>query len=272
MIIIGEKLNGTIPAVKRAIEEKDSKFIRELAIKQADSGADYIDVCASTIPEIEVESLKWMIDIVQEAVEKPLCIDSSNPRTIEAVLKYAKKPGIINSVSDENDKCEVIYPVIQGTDWQVIALTCDNDGIPSDVKTRLDITKKLVEKADKFGITPDRIHIDPLVIAIATDNQSVLKFIETSKEIKKMYPSVHITSGLSNISFGMPLRKIINQNFLTLAIYGGMDSAIMDPCNRDMIENLMAAELLLGHDRYCRKFTNAYRKGVIGPISGISKK
>lgn len=265
MIIIGEKLNGTIPGVKKAIDEKNEEFIRDLAVRQADAGADYIDVCAGTIPEIEAETLKWMIDIVQDAVEKPLCIDSPNPRTIEAVFKYAGRPGIINSVSEENDKCQVIYPVIQGTDWQVIALTCDNNGIPSDVKTRIDITKKLVEKAEKYEITADRIHIDPLVIAIATDNQSLLKFIETARTIKEMYPSIHITSGLSNISFGMPLRKIINQNFLTLAMYGGMDSAIMDPCNRDMIGNLMAAEVLLGKDRYCRKFTTAYRKGTIGP-------
>ena len=178
----------------------------------------YIDVCAGTTPEIEVETLKWLMDIVQDAVDKPLCIDSPNPRTIEAVFKHAKQPGIINSVSEENDKCEVIYPLIQGTDWQVIALTCDNNGIPSDVQTRIDITKILVEKAEKYEITPDKIHIDPLVMAVATDNQSLLKFLETTKIIKEMYPTINITSGLSNISFGMPLRRIINQNFLTLTM------------------------------------------------------
>ena len=265
MIIIGEKINGTIPNVKRAIEEKNEKFIGDLAIKQADAGADYIDVCAGTTPEIEVDTLKWLMEIVQNTVHKPLCIDSPNPKTIETVFKYAKQPGIINSVSEENDKCEVIYPLIKGTDWQVIALTCDNRGIPSDVQTRIDITKILVEKAGNYGITPDKIHIDPLVIAVCTDNQSLLKFIETTKTIKEMYPTIHITSGLSNISFGMPLRRIINQNFLTLAMYAGMDSAIMDPCNREMMATLLATQVLLGQDRHCRKFTNAYRKGKIGP-------
>ncbi|MGI5858279.1 MAG: methyltetrahydrofolate cobalamin methyltransferase [Tepidanaerobacteraceae bacterium] len=265
MIIIGEKINGTIPSVKKAIEAKDENFIRNLAIRQAEDGAHYIDVCAGTTPEIEVETLKWLMDIVQDAVDKPLCIDSPNPRTIEAVFKHAKQPGIINSVSEENDKCEVIYPLIQGTDWQVIALTCDNNGIPSDVQTRIDITKILVEKAEKYEITPDKIHIDPLVMAVATDNQSLLKFLETTKIIKEMYPTINITSGLSNISFGMPLRRIINQNFLTLAMYAGMNSAIMDPCNRDMMATLLATQVLLGQDRYCRKFTTAYRKGKIGP-------
>lgn len=266
MIIIGEKINGTIPSVKKAIEEKDEGFIRNLAIKQVDAGADYIDVCASTAPELEVETLKWLMDIIQDAVEKPLCIDSPNPRTIETVMKYAKKPGIINSVSQEGEKWEIIYPLIQGTEWQVIGLTCNNDGIPCDVETRVNITKVLVEKADKYAIAPERIHIDPLVMALSTDNQSMMTFVETTKTIKEMYPTIKVTSGLSNISFGMPLRKVVNQSFLTIAVFVGMDSAIMDPCNRDMMATLLATEALLGRDRYCRKFANAYRKNKIGPL------
>lgn len=266
MIIIGEKVNGTIPSVKKAIESRDEEFIRNLAIKQVEAGADYIDVCASTAPEFEVETLKWLMELVQDAVDKPLSIDSPNARTIEAVMKYAKKPGIINSVSEEGDKCEVIYPIIQGTEWQVIGLTCDNKGIPCDVQTRVDITKILVEKADKYGITPERIHIDPLVMALSADNSSLISFVETTKTIKELYPTIKVTSGLSNISFGMPLRKVVNQNFLTIATFVGMDSAIMDPCNRDMMAALLATEALLGRDRHCRKYSTAYRKNKIGPL------
>lgn len=265
MIIIGEKINGTIPSVKKAIEQRDEGFIHNLAIKQAEAGADYIDVCAGTAPDVEVETLKWIMDIVQDAVDKPLCIDSPNPRTIEQVFKYAKKTGIINSVSGEDDKCDVIYPLLKGNDWQVIALTCDNSGIPRDVETRVRIAKQLVEKAMTFDIKPERIHIDPLVLALATDNQSMRKFVQSLTEIKAMYPSIKITSGLSNISFGMPLRKVINQTFLTVAAFSGMDSAIMDPCNRDMMTSLLATEAIAGHDKFCRKFSNAYRKSIIGP-------
>jgi len=265
LIIIGEKINGTIPSVRKAIEEKDEAFIRELAVKQAEAGADYIDVCAGTAPEVEEETLKWLMEIVQDAVDKPLCIDSPNPRTIEKVFKYARKPGIINSVSEEKNKCEILYPLIQGTEWQVIGLTCDNDGIPSDVEKRISIAKILVEKADKYGISPDRIHIDPLVIALATDNDAVRKFVEALEGIKKMFPNVKITSGLSNVSFGLPYRKALNQVFLTVAVFAGMDSAIMDPTNRDMMTALYAAEAISGKDRFCRKYLNAYRKGIIGP-------
>ncbi len=266
VIIIGEKINGTIPKVKKAIEDRNEEWIRTLAIEQVKAGAYYLDVCASTAPEIEAETLLWLMDIVQEAVEVPLCIDSPNPRTIETVFKYAKKPGIINSVSDEGDKCEVIYPLIQGTDWQVIALTCDNEGIPKTVQKRIEIASNLVRKAERYGITPERIHLDPLVIALATDNHSVINFVNTIKEIKEIYPTIKITSGLSNISFGMPLRKTINQIFLAIASFSGMDSAIMDPINRELMTTLLATEAIKGNDRNCRNFNNSFRKGIIGPV------
>ncbi len=265
MIIIGEKINGAIPAVKKAIQEKDEAFIFTLAVKQAEAGADYIDVCAGTAPEAEVETLLWLMGIVQQAVEKPLCIDSPNHRAIEAVFPHARVPGIINSVSAEAGKCESIFPLIQGTPWQVIALTCDQRGIPADVQGRVEITQKIVEKADAYGIPAERLHVDPLVMALSTDNNSFLKFLETIKRVKELYPGIKVTSGLSNISFGMPLRKTVNQSFLSVAAYAGMDSAIMDPTNREMLATLMATEALLGLDRHCRKFANAYRKGKIGP-------
>lgn len=264
MIIIGEKINGTILSVKKAIEERDAEFIHNLAIREAEAGADYIDVCAGTDPKIEVETLKWLIDVVQGAVDTPLSIDSPNPRTIESVLPNAKRTGVINSVSEEGEKCEIIFPLIKGTEWQVIALTCDNNGVPADVQTRLDITKILLEKAEKFDIIPDRIHIDPLVIALSTDNKSLLKFMETTRTLKTLYPAIKVTSGLSNISFGMPLRRVVNQNFLTLAMSAGMDSAIMDPCNQEMMAALLATEALLGRDKNCRKYYTAFRKGRIG--------
>ncbi len=266
MIIIGEKINGTIPSVKNAIAERDEEFIRNLAFKQTEAGAHFLDVCASTAPEYEVETLSWLMNIVQDTVETPLCIDSPNAAVIKEVFKHARRPGLINSVSEEGDKCELIFPLIQGTEWQVVALTCENKGIPSDTETRVDITKRIVEKAQKYGITPDRIHLDPLVLALSADNKSLLNFTETLKLVKELYPTIKVTSGLSNISFGMPLRKVVNQGFLTIALYVGMDSAILDPTNRDMMTTLMATEALLGWDRLCRNFANAFRKNKIGPI------
>ena len=260
MIIIGEKINGTLPHVKKAIEDRNDKYIRRLAVDQAEAGADYLDICAGTPEEVEVDTLVWLMDIVQQEVDKPLCIDSSNPRVFERVLDFAKRPGIINSVSKEKDKCETIYSLIRGTGWKVIALTYDDEGIPTDTQKRVNIAGKLVEKALAYNIKIDDMFIDPLVLALSTYDNSLLIYLETMIQIKKIYPNIKVTSGLSNISYGMPLRKFINQQFLTIALFSGMDSAIMDPCDRNLIATIYTTQALKGNDNYCRKFLNAYRQ------------
>lgn len=266
MIIIGEKINGTIPSVKAAIEKRDADFIADLAVKQTEAGATYIDVCASTAPEHEIETLKWLMEVVQEATETPLCIDSPNPQVIEAVFKYANKPGLINSISEEGDKCEVLLPLLEGNSWGVVALTCDNKGIPNDVETKVKITRSMVEKAAKFGITPDRIHIDPCVMALSTENSSMLNFAEEIRQIKELYPTIHVTGAISNMSFGLPVRSLLNKTCMAFAIQAGMDSAVLDPLNRDMMGTIFATYALLGQDKHCRKYSKAYRQGQIGPI------
>jgi 5-methyltetrahydrofolate--homocysteine methyltransferase len=260
MIIIGEKLNGAVPGVKMAIEQRDDRVIRDLAIKQTEAGAHYLDVCAGTAPEVEHEVLRWMIDVVQDAVDTPLCIDSPDVRVIEKVLKIVKHEGIVNSVSDEGEKCDVVFALIRGTGWQVIAQTINKDGIPNGSEERLLITESIIKKAAKHDITPDRIHVDPLVAALSADNQSVLKFIQSTAGIKAAYPAVKITAAISNISFGMPLRRVLNQHFYALAVNAGLDSAVLDPCDSGMMTSILAVEALLGRDRFCRGFTNHYRK------------
>jgi 5-methyltetrahydrofolate--homocysteine methyltransferase len=265
VIIIGEKINGSIPSTAKAIQEKNEAFIRNLAVRQSEMGADYIDVAAGTSPELERETLAWLINIVQDAVETPLCIDSSDPNVILEMIPLAKRPGMLNSVSEEHGKCEILLPKVADTEWKIVALTCDNNGISSDAKVKFDIAVTIVEKAKKYGIAVDRLFIDPLVTTISTNANSLLSFNETLVSIRNKYPEIHITSGLSNISFGMPYRKVINQQFLTLAMAAGMDSAIMDPTSDDMRATLYAVDALLGRDRNCRKYLTAFRKGLIGP-------
>ncbi|MDR0468716.1 MAG: methyltetrahydrofolate cobalamin methyltransferase [Peptococcaceae bacterium] len=265
MIIIGEKINGSIPSAASAIASRDEKYIRELAIKQTTYGADYLDICAGVSPEQERETLRWLIDVVQDAVDTPLCIDSTDCGMILEMLPFVRKPGLINSVSEERGKCELLLPHIAHTEWKVIALTCDNNGISTDPSVKFGIAVSIIEKAKALGIGEDRMFIDPLVAALSTTGDALTSFIETMRLIRDRYPGVHITSGLSNISYGMPLRKAINQQFLCLTIAAGMDSAIMDPSSADMRATLYAAEAVLGRDRLCRKYLQAYRKGVIGP-------
>lgn len=264
MIIIGEKINGTIPVVKEAIEKRDAAFISDRAIKQAEAGANFIDVCASTAPEYEIETMKWLMEVVQDATDTPICIDSPNPRVIEAVFKYANKPGMLNSISEEGNKCEVLLPLLEGNTWEVVGLTCDDRGIPNDVQTKVDITKIMVEKAAKYGVTPDRIHIDPCVMALSTENNSLLNFTQEIKAIKELYPTIHVTGAISNISFGLPVRPLLNKTGMAFAIQAGMDSAVMDPMNRDMMGTVFATYALMGQDKHCRKYSKAFRAGQIG--------
>lgn len=265
MIVIGEKINGAIPSVRKAISARDETFIRNLVKRQVDVGVDYLDACAGTTAEEELDALNWLIDIIQDETDTPLCIDSPNAKIIEKVLPKVKHCGLINSVSGEGDKCEVIYPLLKNNNWKVVALTCDNDGIPETADKKVAIADELIKKAANYNIEPNRIFIDPLVLSLSAVNNCMLSFMESVKRIKELYPEVNTVSGLSNISYGMPYRKIVNMNFLTLALSAGMDAAIIDPENRDMIATVYAVEALLNRDKYCRQYNKAFRQGKFGP-------
>ena len=263
MIIIGEKINGAIPSVAAAITERNADFITDLATRQTEAGADYLDICAGTASELEKETLTWLLETVMGSVDTKICIDSPDVDVISEMLTVIKQPGIINSVSGEGNKCDRIFPLIKDTDWKVIALTCDNIGIPAEAKRKVEIALELIDKAATYGITPDRIFIDPLVLSLSVVNDALLNFIEAIKQIKEKHPNVHFTSGLSNISYGMPKRKLINRNFLAFSLEAGMDSAIMDPTDKDMYSSILAVEALLGKDKFCRTYNKAYRQGKI---------
>ena len=258
MIIIGEKLNGSITSVAKAIAEKDADLIRERARMQAEAGATFLDVCSSVEEAVEVETLKWMIDLVQEVTDTPICVDSPSARSCVAAIPFCKRPGLINSVSLEGDKIDTIFPVIADTDWECVALLCDNDGIPDSVERRMKIFFGIMEKAKQYGIAPSRLHIDPLVVTLGTDQTALTVFADCCRRIKYEYPEIHITSGLSNISFGLPVRKNINQAFMVLAMNAGMDSAIVDPTNKNMIGMIYATNALLERDEYCLQYIDKF--------------
>ena len=266
MIIIGEKINGSIPSAGKAIAARDADWIRNLAKIQADASADYIDCCAS-VNENELETMKWLIDLIQEVTDTPISIDSPDPQVCVDAISFCKKPGLINSVSLEGSKIDTVFPVIADTKWGCVALLCDDRGIPKTADGRLEIFDRIMEKAKAYGIAPSRLYIDPLVETLGTNGESLLTFAEVCRGIKARCPEVHITSGLSNISFGLPCRKTINIAFMTLAMNAGMDSAIMDPTNRDLMGNVFATAALLGEDDFCMEYISAFREELFGPPS-----
>ncbi|SHN80139.1 methyltetrahydrofolate cobalamin methyltransferase [Desulfitobacterium chlororespirans] len=264
MILIGEKINGAIPSVAKAIAAKDADFIRNLAKVQSEAGVDFLDVCASVDNDIELETLKWLIDLVQEVSDIPISIDSPNANVIAEAIKFCNKPGLINSVSMEGNKVEVIFPIIADTKWECVALLCDDTGIPQDTEKRLEVFGALMAKAKQYNIAPSRLHIDPLVQMLCTSEDGILAIMEVIKEIKAQYPKIHITGGASNISFNLPIRRLVNQAFIVLAMGAGMDSAIVDPTKQDLMGMIFATEALLGQDEYCMEYIGAYREGKFG--------
>lgn len=269
MIIIGEKINGSIPVVADAIARRDADFIKARAIAQAEAKASFIDCCASVPEAEEVETLCWMIDCIQEVTDLPISVDSPSPQVLAQAYRFCKKPGIFNSVSGEGDKIDTIFPIMaqpENKGWQAIALLSDDTGIPKCAADRLRVFDKIMTKAKEYGISPDRLHIDPLVEMLCTSENGIDTNVEVIRTVRGQYPSIHITAAVSNISFNLPVRKLINYGFLVLAMSAGLDSAIMDPTNRDMLGLAYAAEALLGEDDYCMEYIGVYRDGLIGPV------
>lgn len=267
MIIIGEKINGSIPAVAEAIAKRDAEFIKNRARMQAEANATFIDCCASVPEEQEVETLKWMIDCIQEVTDLPISIDSPSADVLAQVYSYCKRPGLFNSVSGEGNKIDVIFPIMakeENKKWEVIALLSDDTGIPKSAADRLRVFDNIMAKAKEYGIAPNRIHIDPLVEMLCTSEDGIAMNIEVITKVREMYPSIHITAAVSNISFNLPVRKLINFGFTVLAMNAGLDSAILDPTNKDMLGLIYATEALLGEDDYCMEYIGAYREGLIG--------
>lgn len=267
MIIIGEKINGSIPAVADAIARRDAEFIKARALAQEEAGATFIDCCASVPEEVELETLKWMIACIEEATDLPIAVDSPSADILAEAYKFCSRPGLINSVSGEGDKIDKIFPILaENKGWQVIALLSDDTGIPKNAADRLKVFDKIMAKAKEYGIAPSRIHIDPLVEMLCTSENGIETNIEVITTVREKYPAIHITAAVSNISFNLPVRKMINLGFTVLAMNAGLDSAILDPTNRDMMGVIFATEALLGLDDYCMEYIGAYREGLFGPI------
>jgi cobalamin-dependent methionine synthase I len=262
MEIIGEKINGTSKSVAQAIAKREADFIRDLAHRQAEAGAAWLDVNAGTHPNHEPEDLVWLVETVQAVTDVPLCLDSANPRALAVAIEAVDKTPMINSISGEPERLENILPLVAEHGCCVIALAMDATQIPETSEARVAVVHKVMEATRAAGVPDERVYIDPLVMTVGTNVQSGPVFLDTLRTVHAAYPEAHFTAGLSNISFGLPARSFINRAFLTLALEAGLDSAILDPLDRELRAALLAAELVLGRDDYCLSYTRAYRAGL----------
>jgi len=259
-VIIGECINPT--GRKKLQEElKEGKFdiIRRDAVAQVEAGAAILDVNAGVPGMDEPKLLVELIKVVRELTDVPFCIDTANTKALEAGLKVYKGKALVNSVNGEEHKLSTILPLIKEYGAAVVGLTLDDEGIPKTVDKRLSIAGKIIERATKMGIPIEDIVIDPLALAMGTEDKAGRWALDTIEAVVKEF-GVNITMGASNISFGLPDRPSVSATFIAMAIRSGLTCLITNPLNEQILTAIIAANLCMGRDEYASNWIKAYRK------------
>lgn len=259
-VIIGERINPTgRKAVLKALQEGDFEIVKSDAVQQVEAGAKILDVNAGVPSADEPTLLKQLMEIVMSVTDVPLCIDTADPKALEAALSIYEGNPLVNSVNGEESSLENILPLVNEHNASVIGLCMDDEGIPESAEARLKVAGKIIERAGKLGIGPERIVIDPLALTMGADSNAGKIALDTIQLVVKEF-GVNVTMGASNISFGMPDRKFINATYIALAIYAGMTCPITNPMVREVSTAVLAADLSLGMDDFGMRWIQAYRK------------
>jgi len=251
MLIIAERINASRKTIAQAISGADIAFIQGEAKAQTDAGAHYIDVNAGTFVGQEAEKLRWIVEAVQEVTDLPLSIDSPDPAVIQAMLPLVKKAPIINSITLEPSRIEGILPLVLANKAKVIALCQAEEAMAETADDKVRLAGQLVAKLTGAGVPLDDIYIDPLVYPLSTNPQSAHATLDAISRIMREYSGVHTVCGLTNVSYGLPARKLINRAFLAAAVAMGLDAAIIDPTDKQLFAMLKAVTLVAGKDDYC---------------------
>jgi len=269
MILIGERINGMFKDVKEAIATKNKQPIQELAKKQTEAGAAYLDVNVGTAAADQEGTMQWLVESIQETSSTPLCLDSQKVNVIEAGLKVinAEAGAILNStpLNKKNDE-EILDKYIEmaeqaGPKASIIALTMDKNGVPQDIDTRVAIAAEIIQKAMEKGFDTQRLFIDPIVLPINVPNAQVQagNLLAAMDQIKYLSdPAPHMTVGLSNISQGTSERNLINRIFLAIAMSHSLDSAIVDVLDEKLVNAVATTEMLMNKQIYSDSFLKVY--------------
>lgn len=260
LVIIGERINPTgRKKLTKALEAGNLQFVQEEAVKQAQEGAQVLDVNVGISGIDEPQLLGEAVKAVMEVTELPLCIDSANPKALEAGLAAYEGKALVNSVNAEEMKLKEVLPLVKQYGAAIVGLTMDDEGIPREAERRLEIARKILETAVGQGIPKEDVVIDSLAMAVSTDH---LAAFETLKAIRLIRDELGVnqTLGASNISFGLPERHAINGIFLALTVLHGVTCPILDPTIWEIRRATLVTDLLLGRDEYCMRFISAYRE------------
>jgi len=269
LLVVGERINTSRkikgePVIEQAVVNRDADYIAKLAKSQFDAGATYIDVNAGTLTSGEPEALEWLTQVVQDSVDAPISFDTPNPAALEKGLAaYRKDRGqpMINSITAESERYKNVLPWVIEYKAKVISLAMDDSGIQQDPDKRLTVARKLVTDLTAAGVPLEDIYVDPLTFPIGTGSDVGLAILDIIEKIMAEFPGVHTVAGVSNISHGMPARKLLNQAMTVLAMGKGLDAAIIDPNDNYLMALVAATEALLGRDDFCMNYITLSREG-----------
>lgn len=262
MIIIVERINASRAPIKQALEKKDPNPILREAELQAKAGCQFLDVNCGLSGDREEQDMEWLVTTIQNSVDINLCIDSPDHRVIERGVSLCKKKALINSITAEEARFKPLIPVVKKYNCGLIALTIDEKGMPDTADERFAIAERLYNILKGDGIPDEDIFFDPLVRPVSSEPRQAEELLQSIPKIKSL-GNVKVISGISNVSYGLPKRGAINSVFLSIALFAGMDGAILDPLDKGITASYKAAEAILGRDKFCMNFIQAHRKGSI---------
>jgi 5-methyltetrahydrofolate corrinoid/iron sulfur protein methyltransferase len=247
--------------IASALKKHDKKIIQASALEQIKCGADALDLSCGTASQNPLIDMPWLVETVQEVTDKPLCLDSSKPKVIEEGLKVAKNQTIINSTTADLEKLEILLPLARKYRSKLIGITINAKGIPQNKSQRLELAANILNYITEQDFPIQDLYIDPIVMPVNVAQDQIQDILETIHELKLISdPAPKTIIGLSNISQGAQTRSLINRTFLTMAVAFGLDSAILDPKDKELMDALITAELILNKNIYCDSFLEAYRK------------
>lgn len=252
MFIIAERINGMFKDVGRAIVSRDKKFIQDLAIAQIERGAQALDVNVGPGSSNPFDDMIWLIQVLEEVTDKPLVIDSPSVEVMQKVLPEVKNPAIINSTTAEDHKLQVLLPLAKQYKAKIIALTIDKGGVPKDAEARLELAVKIITSAQEAGLAVNDVYIDPVLLPVNVAQDHCPEVLRALREVKLLSDPAPLTVvGLSNVSQGAKQRSLINRTFAVMALACGLDAAILDPLDEELIKAIKTAEILLNRQIFC---------------------
>ena len=256
MIVISERINGLFRTIGRAIDTKDSRTIQDAVLRQVGKGADVLDINIGPGRGSDgPDAMRWLVATVQDVTDVPLCIDTPGIKTMQAGLEECRNRTIINSTTAETEKMAALFPLAAEHGSEIICLTMDERGVPNDADSRAEMAMMMMTTAMEYGIMPDRIYLDPLVLPVAAAQDQGQKVLDAVRMFRMLDdPAPKTVVGLSNISNGATGRPMINRTYLAMLAGAGLSAAIMDPEDDDLMNTVKTSDILLDRSLYCNDY------------------